>query len=299
MNEDQMRSFIDVVDTGSINKAARRQHLSVPSLAQRVTSLEHELGFELLERGPRGTVATEAGRCLYHAFAEALAIIDAAKERGRALAARRARLVSIGIWGRAAKFMTDAVEELTARDETLRVDFVSTSLMAAPKDFEDRAFDIFYSCRCTTLDAMGLEFVPLHKQQHVCVFAPGNPLERLETVSMDDLARTVVYAGADYREIPELQPYAAFFASDSVIKESIFPEKLLIDCLQNRAVAFYTLQTCARVCPPLSMRPMDWPPVVYGLYLRKNAGYAVRACVEALTAHGGKDAWGREGAAAS
>ena len=150
MNEDQMRSFIDVVDTGSINKAARRQHLSVPSLAQRVTSLEHELGFELLERGPRGTVATEAGRCLYHAFAEALAITDAAKERGRALAARRARLVSIGIWGRAAKFMTDAIEELAARDETLRVDFVSTSLMTAAKGFEDRAFDIFYSCRCTS-----------------------------------------------------------------------------------------------------------------------------------------------------
>lgn len=294
VNEEQMRSFVDVVDAGSINKASRRRHLSVPSLSYRITSLEHELGFDLLDRGPHGAAATEAGQCLYRAFTEALAIVDAAKERARVLAGQRARTVSIGIWGHALKFMTDAVEELSARDEMLRVNFVSTNFMDAPVDFDNHVFDIFYSCRSAELDAMGLEFMPLHEQRYVCVFAPGSALGLLEFVSVDDLARTMVYAGCDYRKIPELRAYASFFASESVIKESIFPEKLLVDCLQGRAVAFYTLQTCSRVCPPLTMRPMDWPPVAYGLYLRKSASDDVRACADMLALYGRGTCWCEE-----
>ena len=49
MNDVQLRSFTAAVELGSFNKAAKGQFLSVPSFAQRINSLEAELGYRILE----------------------------------------------------------------------------------------------------------------------------------------------------------------------------------------------------------------------------------------------------------
>ena len=65
MNDVQLRSFTAAVELGSFNKAAKGQFLSVPSFAQRINSLEAELGYRILERGPSGVRPTDAGLVLY------------------------------------------------------------------------------------------------------------------------------------------------------------------------------------------------------------------------------------------
>lgn len=70
MNDVQLRSFTAAVELGSFNKAAKGQFLSVPSFAQRINSLEAELGYRILERGPSGVRPTDAGLVLYRAAKE-------------------------------------------------------------------------------------------------------------------------------------------------------------------------------------------------------------------------------------
>jgi LysR family transcriptional regulator, nitrogen assimilation regulatory protein len=48
-----------------LSRAAAALQISQPALSQRMTHLERELGVRLLERGPRGVVATEAGHDFY------------------------------------------------------------------------------------------------------------------------------------------------------------------------------------------------------------------------------------------
>jgi len=60
-----LRDFIAVVDAGSLTRAAAKLGVSQPALSQRMTQVERELGARLLERGPRGIEATEAGLALY------------------------------------------------------------------------------------------------------------------------------------------------------------------------------------------------------------------------------------------
>lgn len=57
-----LRYFEAVVATGNVTRAAARLHISQPSLSQALKELEEELGLQLLVRGPRGTVLTDAGR---------------------------------------------------------------------------------------------------------------------------------------------------------------------------------------------------------------------------------------------
>jgi DNA-binding transcriptional LysR family regulator len=58
----QISYLLAVADTGSFTEAARRMHVSQPSLSQQIRALEAELGGRLLDRPPRPVRLTPAGR---------------------------------------------------------------------------------------------------------------------------------------------------------------------------------------------------------------------------------------------
>jgi DNA-binding transcriptional LysR family regulator len=60
----EMRTFIVVVEEGSLSAAARRLHVSQPALSQTMATLERQLGIPLLVRRSTGVQATEAGMTL-------------------------------------------------------------------------------------------------------------------------------------------------------------------------------------------------------------------------------------------
>ncbi|MCM3780715.1 LysR family transcriptional regulator [Microbacterium hydrocarbonoxydans] len=63
-SERQLRAFIAVCDEGSITRAASRLFVSQPTLSRQLTALEETTGVSLLERLPRATRPTAAGRAL-------------------------------------------------------------------------------------------------------------------------------------------------------------------------------------------------------------------------------------------
>jgi DNA-binding transcriptional LysR family regulator len=64
MTERQLRAFIAVCEEGSITRAAARLFVSQPTLSRQITALEQALGTVLVERLPRATHPTSAGRGL-------------------------------------------------------------------------------------------------------------------------------------------------------------------------------------------------------------------------------------------
>lgn len=66
MRKEQLKNFIEVVDCGSINKAAEKLYISQPNLSRSIHSLEEEMGKELLVRSNRGVVITPTGKLLYY-----------------------------------------------------------------------------------------------------------------------------------------------------------------------------------------------------------------------------------------
>lgn len=87
-----LRLFLAVVELGSVSKAATRHGLAQPSATAKLHKLERQLGVQLLERGPTGSVTTAAGVRLAPVCAEVVAAAAALVDRAAATRSEHARL---------------------------------------------------------------------------------------------------------------------------------------------------------------------------------------------------------------
>jgi DNA-binding transcriptional LysR family regulator len=66
MHIETLKTFCDLVDTGSFSKAARENYVSQSAVSQQLRTLEAHYDRRLVERGPgRPLLLTDAGRLLY------------------------------------------------------------------------------------------------------------------------------------------------------------------------------------------------------------------------------------------
>lgn len=60
-----LKLFIECVNTGSLTRVAKEQHIALAALSRRMHLLEEHYGVKLLERTGRGVQVTDAGRTLH------------------------------------------------------------------------------------------------------------------------------------------------------------------------------------------------------------------------------------------
>lgn len=77
---DDMRAYVEVVESGGFSSAARRLGLSKSIVSRRVAKLEDELGTRLLNRTTRGISPTEAGLDFKMRSERIVAELEAARE---------------------------------------------------------------------------------------------------------------------------------------------------------------------------------------------------------------------------
>jgi DNA-binding transcriptional LysR family regulator len=89
---EELRTFVEVIESGGLNRAAARLGVSKSIISRRITRLETDLGTRLLSRSPRGISPTEAGiefkaRCDW-ILAELDEARDAVAQQGRSVRGR-------------------------------------------------------------------------------------------------------------------------------------------------------------------------------------------------------------------
>lgn len=92
-----LRSFIAVVDAGSLSRAATTLFIAQPALTAQIKRLEADLGAQLLERSHVGVTPTPVGLQLYHDARRLLADATAMQERIQRSAASPEGSVTIAL----------------------------------------------------------------------------------------------------------------------------------------------------------------------------------------------------------
>jgi DNA-binding transcriptional LysR family regulator len=110
MNLHELQTFVSIARLGGVTRAAGQLHRSQPAITRRVKLLEEQLGAPLLERGPGGSLLTEAGRTFLPYAESVLAALRDGAEAVRALEGADHGVVSLAIVGTLAG--TTIVEQL-------------------------------------------------------------------------------------------------------------------------------------------------------------------------------------------
>ncbi len=76
----QFIMFKEVADTGNVTQAAKRLHISQPSVSIQIQNLEQEYHVKLLERTNRGVILTECGEIFYHYITQVIQTMREAQE---------------------------------------------------------------------------------------------------------------------------------------------------------------------------------------------------------------------------
>jgi DNA-binding transcriptional LysR family regulator len=123
MNLHELQTFVSIAKLGGVTRAASQLHRSQPAITRRVKLLEDQLGVPLLERGPGGSMLTEAGRT-FLPYAEA--ILAALKDGAQAVQALQGEdhgVVSLAIVGTlAGTTIVQQLRRFSARYRNARIE---------------------------------------------------------------------------------------------------------------------------------------------------------------------------------
>jgi DNA-binding transcriptional LysR family regulator len=97
-----LRYFEAIAAVGNVTRAAETLHISQPSLSQAIKELEADVGQQLLVRGPRGSVLTDAGREFSKHASDILSRVPQAREAARHAAAGTGGQLIVGFTGSSA-----------------------------------------------------------------------------------------------------------------------------------------------------------------------------------------------------
>lgn len=263
MDPRRLRSFVTVVDEGSITSASKRLHIAQPALSRQMVALETELGVTLLERGRSGAVPTPAGRLLAERGRDVLGALDALEADVRAMAGRGRRRLRVGVWAYTAP---DEVHALAvgfrADHPEAKVDVVNVTRSEPTEQVASGLLDVAFS-RLAEEPGRGMRWEMLRQEALVAAVPADGPLGRRRRVTIPEL---VAQPWAFYeREDDPVWVDQVMAACDAVAGRRpsvLFVGSDALDNLPHVAAGDAVTVVSSSLADALSMRGVRWVPIV-------------------------------------
>lgn len=188
---EQIRTFVAVVEAGSMTKAASRLFLTQGAVTQQVQHFEQALGLQLLERTPKGIALTEAGRRVLDACTLAGRDLEAIGEVGSRLRKLESGSLRIGAGRTAASFYLPGYLK-TFLDSHPNIDVSVVVVRGAV--LQTMVVNAVVDCAVTsaldpaTLSDPRIEVHVIAEEQLVAVAARDHPLASATKITSEALA---------------------------------------------------------------------------------------------------------------
>lgn len=187
----QLTNFIEIVDAGSLTRAANKIGVAQPALTYQIARLEKELNCQLLMRSTRGVRPTDAGMVLYR---EASTIARRLKQIPKALqntTAEPAGEVTIAFPNSLAPyFATATVAQVQEQYPRVKLHIVECESVLQQEQILKSRIDIGLVCEYS--QAAELHHRPLFKQRLAMLCDSRNVKESGKPITFSELAKRII-----------------------------------------------------------------------------------------------------------
>jgi DNA-binding transcriptional LysR family regulator len=190
MDSRKLTHFIEVVDQGSISKAAEKLLISQPALTKSLRVLEAELDVQLLVRSSSGVVMTEYGRSLYAHARAVVAEIESAHSEIRRLNGGEKGYLRIGVLPSISSVLfARAIANLTTQDPDLSIHVSESPHYELIPALRRREYDFVIAMADRFEPEPALRHRIILRDQLWIVARAGHPLDGVDTVTCADLVK--------------------------------------------------------------------------------------------------------------
>ncbi|WP_126602481.1 LysR family transcriptional regulator [Dictyobacter aurantiacus] len=291
METDLLKAFIEVIDAGSLSRAAEKLYISSTALMKQMNVLEAQVGVQLLIRTHHGIRATDAGIFFYHDARFLLQSVEKAVIRARQAAHTHPYLIRVGT------SLLNPCNVLLDVWTTISSAYPQFKMQMVPFDDDSQSWPAVYRTIGKGFDVMvgayerGNESDSFQALQlgeyHFCVtVSRAHPLARKNRLAVTDFygGRFVLIKPGTSPLIDQIRGYLETEHPAIHIKDT--PQQYTIDvfnrCEQTGAVLL-TLDGWKDVHPSLVTIPVDWEYTIpYGILYSGKPSNCVQLFVRAL-----------------
>ena len=142
----QLRALVEVAETGSINGAALRLHVTQPAVTKAIRELEDECGLRLLERNPWGVVPTAEGVVLLQRAQTVVREVERASEDLAHLKGHREGRLVVGVTPIAGTAgLGEAFTQFRRRWPHVTIEFRELGFSALREQLRNRNLDLAFA----------------------------------------------------------------------------------------------------------------------------------------------------------
>lgn len=182
----QIRYFLTICETGNVTHAAKKCHVSQPSMSRGVRKLEEELGDDLFSRDPSGVRLTLFGEEMRPYFRDMLALEEELVERAKSRKVERSLTLNVGIMSTlGTSLLQPFLEKLLKICANARLNIIDAPGAELIGQMESGELDLCVS---------GYFHLPkdtdahrLYDEKYVISFSKGHRFEAMKTVSVHEL----------------------------------------------------------------------------------------------------------------
>ena len=210
MNSIQIECFISAAETLNFTKTAKLLYISQPTVTHHISSLEHELGYQLFERVNKQVFLTPAGKYFYKSMkavsSEFHNAMIKAKKYGEGY--KQELVIGCGSSVFEEKFLPGLIQRFKEMHSDVYITFNMDPIREKMALLREEKIDILFSTTGMNTDRKRFVYIPLASYKMVCVMNRQNKLADREKITMEDIANeNLILLDQNYAtpEIDELQ----------------------------------------------------------------------------------------------
>lgn len=175
---DQMKYFIEIVEQGSLNKAAQHLFISQPALTKQLGLLEKSMKCSLLIRTPNGIKLTASGRYLYERSKIIISMINETINKIEGF--DNENTIKIGaLQNLITYFLPEYVDKFKKANHEVFIDAMNTNNELITS-LEDNLFNIIFVS--DSIEKPNFVTIPLIVESFFVVMNNTNPLARIDEI---------------------------------------------------------------------------------------------------------------------
>lgn len=278
MVSQQIKTFIQVADRGSLSKAAADLFVTPASIMKQMNALEQRLGVTLLKRTNQGIKLTEAGASIYKSAKKIIAQAEEAILQARAIEQNAVKTIRVGssflnpssvltdLWSKISPDSSYKFRIIPYSDDHEHILSVVSSL---GKDM-DFMVGVFASQQMLRMS----NFYEISRY-HLCIAVPGSHrLASKSKLSLSDLhgEHLVIVKSGDSLHLDDLREILKMTHPQIVFEDAdYFYDVETFNTCEMTGSLLLTLDAWAGIHPSLVTLPVDWNYTVpYGLLFSNN-----------------------------